>query len=478
MFPPPDALPPEGAPGPDAGGLPPSDLDAGAPDGASATADAAAGDGSTGARDAGSPDDGGLRDAGPDGCAAGDGCAAPVQSLLVSLPCVSPAGVNSCTVAGDQTASATVEGSVGTVYDVRLRIRGVVEPKTYPGACRLSTDSPPSDSWAVGGVAGDDMHNVYQLSISSPPQTYDLNESPPTGAGTMAIDFEQTVHVAGGAMITLTAQSEDRFQFGNFGANGAPLTVPGTLVPQPYDGQFVQVDLMSVQGQTFPAADPGMALSFMGAQTVTVPDAPSLRPTDVTLEAWFEYEGFDADPEVLVGKPYANGTEDSYAIWYQTVFSSGVTLDSPQAATSFEWYPVFGEWHHAAMTYDSVSRQTIFYFDGVPSACAASSGPLVYDDHPFLIGVDSDYEDLFGFWVGTIDEVRVFSRARTPDQVWADMHTDRLGPAPDLAAEWTFDDSDGQTAADSSGNGNTATLGVTASPEPADPTWIRSTLQR
>ena len=77
-----------------------------------------------------------------------------------------------------------------------------------------------------------------------------------------------------------------------------------------------------------------------------------------------------------------------------------------------------------------------------------------------------------GFWAGPIDEVRVFSTVRTPAQVWADMHTHRLGPTAGLVGEWTFDEGSGQTSADSSGLGHTATLGTSAGDTVRDPAWV------
>ncbi|HXJ20473.1 MAG TPA: LamG-like jellyroll fold domain-containing protein [Polyangia bacterium] len=481
------ASPPDVAKAPDAASAPdgPSQADGGpGRDGATAPADAATRDGSSDARDAGGPADANERPdgasgrdgGGSDACAPGDTCAPVFQSLLASLPCVLHSG-SSCTVVGDGGSRTTLAGVAGTVYDVQLRVRGVVETKVYQGACQVDPGSAPSDPWVVGGTPSDDGHNIFQLSISAPPQAYYLNGAPATGTGAVVIDFEKTVRIAAGALITLTSHSGDGAQFANVGSNGTPVAIGGTLIQQPYDGQFVQVDIISVQPEAFPLSEPGMALSFADAQTVTVPDAESLRPTDVTLEAWVNFDGFDPSyVESVVGKPYGPATEDSYAIWYQTAYSSGVAVVGPDNSTSFAWTPSYGEWHHTAMTFDSTTNQTVFYFDGVPSSCAGDSGPPVYDGHDLFIGADTDYDGLFGFWTGAIDEVRVFSRARTPDEVWADMHTDRLGPGQDLAAEWTFDEGAGQTTADSSGNGNTATLGLSGAPESTDPTWIVSTL--
>jgi hypothetical protein len=99
-------------------------------------------------------------------------------------------------------------------------------------------------------------------------------------------------------------------------------------------------------------------------------------------------------------------------------------------------------------------------------------GAVNYDTHPLMIGADSDNGALSGFWNGKLDEARLFSTARSADQIWADLHTHQLGPSSGLIGEWTFDDGSGQAAADSSGNGLDATLGSTTDAEASDPTWV------
>jgi hypothetical protein len=374
-------------------------------------------------------------------------------------------------------ASATTAGDGETIYDITLHVRGVVETKMYHGACGPGARSATEGQWASGGSPNADNRDVFRLTISSPAQTYVLNPGPSDRAGTVALDFSLGVRVRGGGTITVVAYSIDGFELDNSGGDGGAVTASGAAIAQPYDGQFVEVEIGASAAETLPlrsAGSAGSALSFNGGQTATVTDAPSLRPIDLTLETWFMFDGFDPTHEPLIGKPYGPGSEDSYAIWYESSFNSGVSVFSPDDATSAMWTPVLGEWHHAAMTYDSGAGETVFYLDGQPSACLAGAGAPVYDGHDIYIGADTDADVLNGFWVGAIDEVRIFSRARSAAEVWADMYTDRLGPTEALVAEWTFDEGQGQTAADSSGNGNSATLGLTPSPEVADPSWVPS----
>ena len=443
----------------------------------------------SGQGDTGVPVDAGERDArndaGPDSgrdgggdCATDGGCTPISQALLVRLPCAGAAGSNTCTVTGDQSASLKIDGLNGTIYDVMLHIRGVVETKTYQGACQLGATTTPASSWVVGGSPGADTRNVFQLSI----QAFYLNGSPSKSAGTVGLDFHESVRVTGGATITLAGQSINGVQLENVAPPLTPVTVAGTMVPQPYDGQFIQVDIESIQPEALPVRDPGSAgtaLKFMGQEAVTVADSPSLQPTDLTLEAWVEFDGLGPDFGTIFGRPVGPATADSYAIWYQKdAFDGGVSLQSADDAASFAWSLKLIQWHHLAMTYDSTLQQAIFYLDGVPSACHASGVPPAYDTtHPVYLGADTDYGYLDGYWVGALDEMRIFSRARTPEEVWADMHTDRLGPSEGLAAEWTFDEGNGSTAADSSGNRNTAVLGA-MSPDAPGPSWTPSGVPR
>jgi hypothetical protein len=196
----------------------------------------------------------------------------------------------------------------------------------------------------------------------------------------------------------------------------------------------------------------------------------------LTQEAWFNLTAASGSYSSVFGKTYGSGSQDSYTMWFQSnAFDAGVGASSPSGAPSLP-FSTFGEWHHATLTYDSTAQLETLYLDGLPVVCLPSSGAVPYDTHALLIGADVDNGSLNGFWNGALDEVRLFSTARTPEQVWADMHTHSLGTTTGLVGEWTFDEGSGQTLADSSGHGNTAVLGATNAVETADPTFVTSTV--
>lgn len=415
-------------------------------------------------------------DAAPD--AAVDACvtcqvSGSLSGLLWQLPC-GDTGSPACGTMPTTTVSATVGGAAGVTYDVTAHFRGVIEQKTYSLGCV-------DQSWVAGGDDNGDSYNVYELSISSPPQHYFLNAGASNITHCWVIDYEKSFRADAGATVTLYAASKDNQEIRNIDANGQPLTVAGTSVQQPYDGQFIEMDVVSVvpdpiaSSATVGTAGATSALSFTGAQYALVDgSAASLMPPDLTVETWFNFAGTPGAFNALVGKPYQGGTADSFAIWFESgALHAGSGLTSTSGAASLAWTPVTGEWHHAALTYDHTSQLSTFYIDGEVASCATNPAPA-YDAQPVVIGADSNNGGIDGFFDGSLDEVRVFSSARTSDQIWSDMHTHRLGVTSGLVGEWTFDEGSGQTSADASGTGNAVMLGANGSADGADPAWISS----
>ena len=451
-----------------------------------------------GVGDAGGTTDGGVAGAGEGGapavsctldptvCKPGESCsdgacenvAGALTGLLWELPCATDLGGNVCSTIATTNVSTQVGGTTGVTYDVKLHFRGVVEQKTYSGGC--------SDGsyWLTGGATNGDSYNVYRLTISSPPQTFYLNRGASSITHSWALDFSQTIRMDAGATVTLFADTVDGQEIQNKDQADQPISLPGVSVTQPYNGQFIQMDVEGVEADPVGSqvsvgqGSAGSALSFSGAQFASVPDALMLQPADVTQEAWFNFAAPSGAYSSLFGKTYGAGSQDSYIIWFQdAALHAGIGAASTSGVPSVPW-TTYGEWHHAALTYDAVAQLQTLYVDGLPVSCMPSSGAALYDSHALLIGADIDNGASNGFFNGTLDELRLFSVARTPAQIWADMHTHRLGAQAGLVGQWTFDEGSGQTTADSSGNGFSAVLGASNALESSDPAWVTSTLPR
>jgi hypothetical protein len=406
-----------------------------------------------------------------------DDVAGSLSGLLWKLPCDPPGTHTGATCdTSSQSVSATLGGTAGVTYDITVRIRGVVEDRTYPNGCKdgyLGTGGPD------GGTG--DPYNVYALAISSPPQTYYINSGTSNVELVHALDYGFTFRADAGATVTLSADPIDGTEIYNHDASGTPVQVAdgaGLGVTQPYDGQFAQLDVTAIvvdpvaSDATIGGGTAGNALSFSSGTYVTVADAASLQPaTGFTLEGWFASDDGDGAYQTVLGRTFGGGNEDSYSIWY----TAGYLHAGPSNAayTTIPWTIVPQQWHHVAVTTDASGQR--MYVDGLLAGCAVGVTPT-YDAHRVILGADVENEMIEGAWHGSLDELRVFSGVRTADQVWADMHTHQLGATTGLVGEWTFDEGTGQTTADTSGSGNAGQLGATTGAEASDPAWVTSTV--
>jgi len=169
---------------------------------------------------------------------------ADLDDLRVELPCLGTgsADVNCATIDVDDE-STTIAGDDGVTYDVTLRIRGVVEQKTY-------SDYTASDGlWIEGGTPDGGSFNIFRLQVSSPEKTYYLNSGSSGIDECVLLDIQKTVIMDDGATLTLMADAGgDGLVTRNLDGYGDPIVVNG-VSPYPYafDGQFVQVDIVDVR---------------------------------------------------------------------------------------------------------------------------------------------------------------------------------------------------------------------------------------
>jgi hypothetical protein len=174
-------------------------------------------------------------------CDPNAGVAAGLNGLRWEIPCGTVSGGVACPTVDPAPVSATLGGAAGAAYDVTLRFRGVVEQKTYLGGA--------SDGglWQVGGTPATDTYNIYQLTVSAPQQVFYLNRGTSSITRTWLLDYQETVRMNTGAIVTLTAQAIDAQEIRNLDDQSVPLVVPDIPpAPQAFDGQFIQMDVLTV----------------------------------------------------------------------------------------------------------------------------------------------------------------------------------------------------------------------------------------
>jgi hypothetical protein len=163
------------------------------------------------------------------------------NGLAWLLPCQGSISTNVCACASSQSDSYVVGGDIGTVYDVTLRVRGVVELVTYSGGVAHG-----GEGFCVKDATSHDPDNfnVYRLDVSDPPASFYLNDGDTSSVFDTAVDYEIVVPIRGGATITLFADSRDDREIKNTTNAVVADDDPAfpVVVAQPYNGQFMQID--------------------------------------------------------------------------------------------------------------------------------------------------------------------------------------------------------------------------------------------
>ncbi|WP_437588516.1 hypothetical protein [Sorangium sp. So ce1000] len=165
--------------------------------------------------------------------------AASINGFRWEMPCdKDPGNSDECTTSTLIDESKTFGGTPDTVYQVTVRLRGVVEPETYKGG------TPDGMHFRVGGMPDHGEYNRYSITVSDPAQVYYLNDSPNVGHDTFKIDHTKTIPIRGGAKVSFKGEDPNHISITNF----KHLVVDGVPpAPAPFNGQFIQLDVQSVE---------------------------------------------------------------------------------------------------------------------------------------------------------------------------------------------------------------------------------------
>jgi hypothetical protein len=167
----------------------------------------------------------------------GIGLGTQLSGLLFQLPCLSDGTCNLTDVHYLNTHL-----SDDATHICRLHVRGVVEVSTYEGGLITGYLS-------TGGIPNTRDWNIYELDVNDPPQTYYLNAGVSGLYNVYVLNYTFNIQITNGSVITLRADSVDSKEITNQQHLSAPNDDPShpIAVKQPYYGQFIQVDAISIQ---------------------------------------------------------------------------------------------------------------------------------------------------------------------------------------------------------------------------------------
>jgi hypothetical protein len=205
------------------------------------------------------------------------------------------------------------------------------------------------------------------------------------------------------------------------------------------------------------------ALQYNGSGAyVDVPDTASLRVTGpMTIEAWVYLYSFNTGqtyPIVSKNDFTTIGNEHGWNLKMDSgVFEMRIENDGYSEATAAA-SPALNVWIHIAGTYDGST--VAIWQDGTKVGEVPATNSLGSSTRDLLFGVDVNPGN--PYFDGVIDEVRLSNTVRYGSTF---IPEGRFTPDANTVALWHFDEGQGSSASDASGNGHTGAL--------VGPTWVQ-----
>lgn len=186
----------------------------------------------------------------------------------------------------------------------------------------------------------------------------------------------------------------------------------------------------------------GHALYFDGGDDyVEVPHGTGLAQAEqdqaITVEAWVRVLGWSEEVFPIADKH----NQTSGNGWSLRLHErNGIEfLASGAASATANFTPQLGRWYHVAVSYERDEGTIRFYIDGSRRGEIDYDTELPFTDHaPLFIGVGPTGGGAFAH--GVMDEFRVWSKARTQNEINAGMYSIYDGSQSGLAATMRFDE--------------------------------------
>lgn len=209
------------------------------------------------------------------------------------------------------------------------------------------------------------------------------------------------------------------------------------------------------------------ALSFDGKDSyVVIPPSDSLniKGNTLTVEAWIKW---NVDPKTAdqwantVYKTQRSDWVPQYQLQHNkdnTKFEFSITTTN--YTNRYVWStttPEKDKWYHVVGTYDGQNIK--IYVNGVLEGTKSCTGTFASSPSNLYFGSRGIYNDRN--FNGEIDEVSIYSRNLSDEEISSSYS--RLPVSSEgLAGRWLFDEDEGTTVIDSSGNENNGTLNGTS----------------
>ena len=193
-----------------------------------------------------------------------------------------------------------------------------------------------------------------------------------------------------------------------------------TTMPAIYDNSANLYDGTAVAAPTSVAGKLGTALSFNGTtQYVSLGSTGVMSGTAYTLEAWIKTSTNSASMAAITkASNFWMGLDFGKLAIYD--WTAGATCSASTAPSLGD-----GSWHHIAATLSSgVSNGSILYIDGIQQKTCTWTPVSQNGDVGIAASKAASWQQFFN---GSIDNIKVFNRVMTSDEIKAEYDAQNAG---------------------------------------------------
>jgi hypothetical protein len=244
---------------------------------------------------------------------------------------------------------------------------------------------------------------------------------------------------------------------------------PDAVVDISGNGKAGRMELTMTEADWVPGKF-GSAMNFDGSDDyVDLGTTSTLQPSNLTFTAWVKrtvpWSGYQGD--FFTTKVGAWDNNGWYVDWYDPSGTDNETLNLVVDGGNYfyvtgdpdVYYPL-NEWVFIAATFDSTTNEGKIYKNGVQQSVSTYGSPDSITATAANKYIDRGWEPTENR-AKQIDEVRIYNYARTQEQIIEDMNASHpVGGSPvgSQVGYWKFDEGYGDTAYDSSPQGNDGDL--------------------